>query len=181
MIRSVDFRSKLLTLETLPAWRDRLRAEGKKLAATNGCFDLLHLGHVNYLAAARAQADALVVGVNSDASIRQLKGPGRPLNPEADRALVLAALESVDAVCIFDDLRATRLLTLARPDVYVKGGDYAVEQLPQEEREAVAVAGGRIVVLGYVPGCSTTGLLEKISGTPSRPCTATNLRPLFSL
>lgn len=159
----MDFHSKILTFETLPAWRERLRAEGKKLAATNGCFDILHLGHVNYLAAARAQADVLLVGVNSDASVRQLKGPGRPVNTEADRALVLAALQSVDAVCVFDDLRATRLLALVRPDVYVKGGDYAVEQLPQEERDVITHCGGRIVVLGHIPGKSTTNLLEKIT------------------
>ncbi len=159
----MDFRSKILTLETLSAWRERLRAEGKKLAVTNGCFDILHLGHVNYLAAARAQADALLVGVNSDASIRQLKGTGRPVNPEDDRALVLAALQSVDAVCVFDELRATRLLTLVRPDVYVKGGDYSVEQLPQEERDVITQCGGRIIVLGHVPDKSTSGLIEKIT------------------
>ncbi|MSR43146.1 MAG: ADP-heptose synthase [Pedosphaera sp.] len=159
----MDFRSKILTLETLPAWRERLRAEGKKLAVTNGCFDILHLGHVNYLAAARAQADALLVGVNSDGSIRQLKGAGRPVNPETDRALVVAALQSVDAVCVFDELRATLLLALVLPDIYVKGGDYAVEQLPQEERDVITQCGGRIVVLGHVPGKSTSGLIEKIT------------------
>ncbi len=159
----MDFRAKILTLETLPVWREQLRAEGKKLAVTNGCFDILHLGHVNYLAAARAQADLLLVGVNSDASIRQLKGAGRPVNAESDRALVLAALQSVDAVCVFDDLRATRLLTLVRPDIYIKGGDYSVEQLPQEERDVITQCGGRIVVLGHVPGKSTSALIEKIT------------------
>ncbi|MSR66093.1 MAG: ADP-heptose synthase [Pedosphaera sp.] len=140
-----------------------MRAGGKKLAVTNGCFDLLHAGHVNYLAAARAQADALLVLVNSDRSVRELKGDGRPLNPQNDRALVLAALQSVDAVCIFDEPRATRLLTLAAPDIYVKGGDYSADQLPQEERDAVAQCGGRIVVLGHIPGRSTSALLEKLA------------------
>lgn len=159
----MDFRSKLLTPDSLPTWREHLRAGGKKLAVTNGCFDLLHAGHVNYLAAARAQADALLVLVNSDRSVRELKGDGRPLNPQNDRALVLAALQSVDAVCIFDEPRATRLLTLAAPDIYVKGGDYSADQLPQEERDAVAQCGGRIVVLGHIPGRSTSALLEKLA------------------
>ena len=131
--------------------------------ATNGCFDLLHLGHVSYLEAARRQGDLLLVGLNSDSSVRQLKGEGRPVNCENDRAAVLAALEAVDAVCIFPEIRATRFLAAAQPDVYVKGGDFSVEQLPKEERDLVAGFGGQIVTLGFVPGKSTTALLEKIA------------------
>jgi D-glycero-beta-D-manno-heptose 1-phosphate adenylyltransferase len=140
-----------------------LRANGKKLVVTNGCFDLLHLGHVTYLESARNQGDALLIGVNGDESVRQLKGPTRPLNNEADRAAVLAALQSVDAACIFAEKTATRFLERAQPDVYVKGGDYTLETLNQDERRAVESNGGRIVIIPFVPGNSTTAILEKIS------------------
>ena len=156
-------RDKILPLDALPAWRDALRAGGKRLVVTNGCFDILHAGHVNYLEAARAQGDVLLVGLNSDASVRQLKGGNRPVNSETDRAIVLAALAAVDAVSVFPGLRATRFLALARPDVYVKGGDFKIEQLPSEEREMVVKAGGKIVTLGFVPGKSTSALIERIS------------------
>src|SRR5215471_6900062 len=101
-----------------------MRASGRKLVVTNGCFDLLHAGHVTYLETARSQGDALLIGLNGDDSVRQLKGPDRPLNPESDRAGVLAALASVDGICIFAERTATRFLAAAQPDVYVKGGDY---------------------------------------------------------
>ncbi|HYT61714.1 MAG TPA: D-glycero-beta-D-manno-heptose 1-phosphate adenylyltransferase [Haliangiales bacterium] len=160
----MSFRDKILSLDTLSAWRNALRAKGKKLVATNGCFDILHVGHVTYLEAARQQGDVLLVGLNSDASVRQLKGEGRPVNSEDDRAAVLAALQAVDAVCIFPEMRATRFLSLAQPDIYVKGGDFKVEQLPKEERDIVAGFGGRIVTIGFVPGKSTTVILEKVAG-----------------
>ena len=140
-----------------------MRGTGKKLVVTNGCFDLLHPGHVTYLETARNHGDALLVGLNSDDSTRQLKGEGRPVNPEADRALVLAALESVSGVCIFAEKTATRFLAAAQPDVYVKGGDYTLETLNQDERRAVESAGGKIVIIPFVPGKSTTALLAKIS------------------
>jgi len=159
----VNFRDKVLSLDALPAWRSALRVQGKRLVVTNGCFDILHAGHVTYLDAARQQGDALLVGLNNDASVRQLKGEKRPINSEDDRAAVLAALQAVDAVCIFPELRATRFLALAQPDIYVKGGDFTVEQLPKEERDMVASFGGRIVMLGFVPGRSTTALQEKLS------------------
>jgi rfaE bifunctional protein nucleotidyltransferase chain/domain len=162
-MRHMSLRDKILPLDALPAWRSALRAQGKKLAATNGCFDLLHVGHVTYLEAARQQGDALLVGLNSDDSVRRLKGEGRPLNPVTDRATVLAALAAVDAVCVFPELRATRFLSLAQPDIYVKGGDFSLEQLPEEERDVVTSFGGKIVTLGFVPGKSTTALLEKIA------------------
>ena len=159
----MNFRDKILFLDALPDWRSALRAQGKRLVVTNGCFDILHAGHVTYLDAARQQGDALLVGLNNDASVRQLKGEKRPINSEGDRAAVLAALEAVDAVCIFPQLRATRFLALAQPDIYVKGGDFTVEQLPKEERDIVASFGGRIVMLGFVPGNSTTALQKKLS------------------
>lgn len=139
-----------------------MRASGKRLVVTNGCFDLLHLGHVTYLETARRQGDALLVGVNSDDAVRQLKGPDRPVTPEDDRAAVLAALESVDGVCIFAESTATRFLAAAQPDIYVKGGDYTLDTLNQEERRTVERAGGRIVIIPFVPGRSTTATLKKI-------------------
>src|SRR5215212_7193744 len=120
-----------------------MRARDKRVVVTNGCFDLLHLGHVTYLEQARKHGDVLLVGVNSDSAVHQLKGPDRPLNPEHDRASVIAALESVDSVCIFADATATRFLEVAQPDVYVKGGDYTPQTLNQEERRTVEKAGGK--------------------------------------
>ena len=156
---------KILTTETLVAWRARQRAAGRRVAVTNGCFDLLHAGHVTYLEAARNQADLLLVGVNSDAAVRELKGAGRPVNSESDRALVLAALQSVDAVFIFPERDAVRFLEMVAPDVYVKGGDYTLETVNQDERRLIEQQGGRVVLLGHVPGKSTTALLQKMSGT----------------
>ncbi|MGA2179802.1 MAG: D-glycero-beta-D-manno-heptose 1-phosphate adenylyltransferase [Verrucomicrobiota bacterium] len=140
-----------------------MRASGRKLVVTNGCFDILHLGHVTHLESARQFGDALLVGVNGDDATRQLKGADRPVNPESDRAAVLAALESVDGVCIFAEKTATRFLLAAKPDIYVKGGDYTLDTLNQEERHVVESAGGKIVIIPFVPGKSTTALLEKIS------------------
>ena len=159
----MDFRSKIIAWDQLPAWRAALRASGKKLAVTNGCFDILHLGHVTYLENARNFGDALLIGVNSDAAVRGLKGPTRPVNSETDRASVLAALQSVAGVCIFADTTATKFLAAAQPDFYIKGGDYTLETLNQDERRAVEAAGGKIILVPFVPGKSTTALLEKIT------------------
>lgn len=161
-MRRVNFRDNIIPWDKLPAWRTAFRATGKKLVVTNGCFDLLHLGHVTYLETARNQGDALLIGVNSDAAVRQLKGADRPVNIEYDRAAVLAALASVDGVCIFDSKAATAFLAGAQPDIYVKGGDYTLETLNQEERGVVEQAGGKIVFIPFVAGKSTTGLLNKI-------------------
>jgi rfaE bifunctional protein nucleotidyltransferase chain/domain len=159
----MNFRDKIIALDKLPEWRNKFRASGKKLVVTNGCFDILHLGHVTYLETARAFGDALLIGVNGDEATRQLKGAGRPVNSETDRAAVLAALASVDGVCIFMDKTATKFLAAAQPDIYVKGGDYTLETLNQDERCAVESAGGKIVIVPFVPGKSTTSVLEKIS------------------
>jgi rfaE bifunctional protein nucleotidyltransferase chain/domain len=158
----LNFLSKFVEFSDLPGWRAQFRG-AKNLVVTNGCFDLLHLGHVTYLQSARNLGDLLLVGVNSDAAVRGLKGEGRPINSERDRAAVLAALESVDAVTIFPDVRATRFLAAAQPDIYVKGGDYTLETLDQEERRTVESAGGKIVLIPFVPGKSTTSLLKKLS------------------
>jgi rfaE bifunctional protein nucleotidyltransferase chain/domain len=159
----MNFREKIIAWDKLLAWRENFRASGKKLVVTNGCFDILHLGHVTYLETARNFGDALLVGINSDDATRQLKGAGRPVNSENDRAAVLAALESVNGVCIFAEKTATKFLAAAQPDIYVKGGDYTLETLNQDERCAVESAGGKIILVPFVPGKSTTSLLEKIS------------------
>jgi len=160
---AVNFRDKIIAWDKLPAWRKKFRATGEKLVVTNGCFDILHLGHVTYLETARGFGDALLVGVNGDDATRQLKGKGRPVNSENDRASVLAALESVSGICIFPEKTMTKFLSAAQPDIYVKGGDYTLDTLNQDERRAVESAGGKIVIIPFVPGKSTTALLEKIS------------------
>jgi D-glycero-beta-D-manno-heptose 1-phosphate adenylyltransferase len=160
----VNCATKILNTTTLAAWREQLRRDGRKLVITNGCFDLLHVGHVTYLQAARNLGDALLVGLNADASVRALKGEGRPLNSEQDRAFVMSALQCVDGVFIFPEVRATNFLATAQPDIYVKGGDYTVETLDQDERRAVEQHGGRIVILPFVPGKSTTSLIERMAG-----------------
>ena len=159
----MNFRDKIIPWPDLPAWRAAFRASDRKLAVTNGCFDLLHLGHVTYLESARNLGDALLIGVNSDNAVRQLKGRERPVNAEADRAAVLAALQSVDGVCIFSDKTATGFLTLAQPDIYVKGGDYTLATINQDERGVVERAGGKIVIVPIVPGKSTTAILQQIA------------------
>lgn len=157
------FADKILTLEQLPQWREQLRAAGKRLVVTNGCFDLLHRGHVTYLESARNLGDALLLGLNADASVRELKGAQRPVNSEADRASVIASLESVSGVCIFPERTAEKFLELAQPDIYAKGGDYTIESLNKDERRLVERFGGKVVILPIVAGKSTTSLLEKIS------------------
>ena len=159
----VSFRNKIIPWDALPEWRKKFLDAGKQLVVTNGCFDILHPGHVTYLETARSFGDGLLVGINSDDATRQLKGPHRPVNSQDDRATVLAALESISAVCIFADKTATKFLERAQPDIYVKGGDYTLETLNQDERRAVEAAGGKIKLVPFVPGKSTTAILEKIS------------------
>jgi rfaE bifunctional protein nucleotidyltransferase chain/domain len=148
----------------LAAWEDYRRwFRSQEWVVTNGCFDILHAGHVAYLEKARSLGKYLAVGLNGDASVRALKGEGRPINTEQDRARVLAALECVDRVVIFPDPRATAFLEISRPHVYVKGGDYSVESLHPPEREAVEAAGGKIVILPLVEGHSTTETIKRIA------------------
>ena len=157
--------AKIVDLEELFDRSKKLRAAGKKLVATNGCFDLLHVGHVRYLQAARALGDFLAVGLNSDRSVRELKGRGRPIMTETDRAEVLAALGCVDLVTIFPEMRATRFLVAARPAIYVKGGDYSSETLNDEERAALEQIGAEIRLVPFEAGYSTSGLIEQIRKT----------------
>ena len=154
--------SKILTLDQLAAESGRLRSESQRVVATNGCFDILHVGHVRYLTAARKLGDVLVVGLNGDDSVRQLKGEGRPVNREQDRAEVLAALESVDYVTIFPEKRATNFLRAAAPAVYAKGGDYTADTLDPEERAVLDEFGTRIEIIPFEKGYSTSELLTRI-------------------
>lgn len=152
-------RDKVKTLDELKAILDRER-KGKKVVFTNGCFDLLHLGHIRYLEQAKDLGDILVVGLNSDESVKNLKGEGRPLTSESERAEVLAALECLDYVVIFDESAPNRIISELRPEVHVKGGDYQLKDLP--EAKIVESYGGKIVIVPEVKGYSTSALLEKI-------------------
>ena len=152
----------ILSWEKLSPWSEGERKAGRRVVATNGCFDLLHVGHVRFLQEARRRGDVLVVGVNGDKSVGELKGDGRPINGEKERAEVVAALGCVDAVVIFPEKRATKFLEGVRPDVYVKGGDYREEQLDQDEVGAVKRGGGKVEVLPLTPGRSTTAVLQKL-------------------
>lgn len=154
--------SKIITLPELARRAGEIRQAGKRLVLTNGCFDLLHVGHVRYLEQARDLGDFLAVAVNGDESVRALKGTGRPLNSEADRAEVLAALEAVNFVTIFSSVRATQVIEAAQPAIYVKGGDYTPESLDFEERAAVQSIGAKTVILPHVPGKSTSQLIQKM-------------------
>jgi rfaE bifunctional protein nucleotidyltransferase chain/domain len=151
---------KILTPATMLAERERLRAGGKRLVFTNGVFDLLHVGHVRYLAQARALGDTLIVAINSDRTVRELKGPNRPVFNEAERAEILAALRVVDYVIVFDDISPRTLIAALLPDVLVKGGDYDLEQI--HGREEVEAAGGKVISLPFVEGASTTTLIERM-------------------
>jgi rfaE bifunctional protein nucleotidyltransferase chain/domain len=152
----------VLTRDQVVAWAERLRAEGKTIVFTNGVFDLLHPGHVRYLVEARAQGDALVVAVNSDRSVRAIKGPTRPINAEHERAEVLAALAVVDAVVIFDEDDPHSIISAIQPDILVKGADWATDRIIG--RDVVEARGGRVIRIQFAPGFSTTAMIEKIRG-----------------
>jgi D-beta-D-heptose 7-phosphate kinase/D-beta-D-heptose 1-phosphate adenosyltransferase len=153
-------KDKILSIEEMLAERERLRSTGARLVFTNGVFDLLHVGHVRYLAQARALGDALVVAVNSDHSVRQLKGPERPVFDQDERAEILAALRNVDYVVIFDSISPRSLIAQLLPDVLVKGGDYRIDQI--DGREEVEAAGGTVIPLQFVTGASTTSLIQRM-------------------
>ena len=150
---------KLVELNQLVKVARELQRTGRKVAFTNGCFDILHPGHACYLQEARSLGDILIVALNSDQSVRQLKGPGRPVVGENERAFVLAALQSVDYIVIFETLRATPVIEAVKPDIYVKGGDYTLETLDSEEWAALEACGAQIALLPAVEGFSTTKLL----------------------
>lgn len=151
---------KILSPDGLLGMREVLRAEGKRFVFTNGVFDLLHVGHVRYLARARSLGDSLAVGINSDRTVRELKGEGRPVITESERAEILAALRYVTYVVVFDDISPRPLITQLLPDVLVKGGDYGLDEI--HGREEVEAAGGKVVSLPFVEGASTSGMIERM-------------------
>jgi D-beta-D-heptose 7-phosphate kinase/D-beta-D-heptose 1-phosphate adenosyltransferase len=153
-------KQKILSPVELLGVRQGLRAAGKSLVFTNGVFDLLHVGHVRYLAEARGLGDVLLVAINSDRTVRQLKGKGRPITNESERAEILAALRQVDYVTIFDDISPRSLITQLLPDVLVKGGDYNLDEI--HGRKEVESAGGRVVSLPFVEGASTSAIIERM-------------------
>jgi len=155
-------RGKIVSLEEAQARVARWRAQGLRIAYTNGCFDLLHAGHVRTLETARGLADALVVGMNSDASARRLKGPGRPIVTEEARAEMLAALVAVDLVIVFPEDTSRGVIAALRPEVWVKGGDYDPATVNQEEKAFVEGYGGRVALAGRVEGLSTSDLVARI-------------------
>jgi len=172
MPRHTRSHRKVVARKELALLSARMRAAGRRLVLTNGCFDLLHVGHVRYLEEARALGDALAVGVNSDASVRRIKGNGRPVMPERERAEVLAALEAVDFVTVFDEETAHRLVEELRPAVYVKGGDYSSDphsvSFPVEGHDVIAL-GGSVEVVDYVPNHSTSRILRRLEERGRRP------------
>jgi rfaE bifunctional protein nucleotidyltransferase chain/domain len=159
-------RSKIATLAEVQARVEEARRAGKTVALANGCFDVLHVGHVRYLQGARREADVLVVGVNGDGSVRKLKGPGRPALGEQDRALLVAALRAVDHVVVFGEDDVTRMLLTLRPDVHCKGTDYTPETVP--ERDVVRSYGGRVAIVGDPKDHDTRSLLARIRGGQER-------------
>ncbi|MBI3932481.1 MAG: adenylyltransferase/cytidyltransferase family protein [Acidobacteria bacterium] len=153
-------RSKIGSLDEVRARLEEARRAGRTVALANGCFDVLHVGHVRYLEGAKAEADLLVVGVNGDASVARLKGPGRPVMPEGDRALLVAAFRAVDHVVVFQEDDVSRLLRTLRPDVHCKGTDYTTETVP--ERDVVRSYGGRVAIVGDPKDHDTRALLERL-------------------
>ena len=153
---------KILSVEKMLAERERLRAAGERLVFTNGVFDLLHVGHVRYLSEARALGDALVVAINSDRTVRELKGPDRPVFDQNERAEILAALRVVNYVVVFDNVSPRSLISQLLPDVLVKGGDYQLDEI--HGREEVEAAGGKVISLPFVDGASTTSLIARMKG-----------------
>ena len=153
-------KAKILSIQEMLVERERLREAGARLVFTNGVFDLLHVGHVRYLAKARTLGDALVVAINSDRTVGELKGPNRPVFDQNERAEILAALRQVNYVVVFDDISPRSLISQLLPDVLVKGGDYQLDQI--HGREEVEAAGGKVISLPFVDGASTSALIERM-------------------
>lgn len=151
---------KVVTLPELTVIRRQLKDDGRRVVFTNGVFDILHRGHVEYLAKARAMGDALIVGLNGDDSVRRLKGPSRPIVGQSDRAIVLSSLAAVDYVCLFDEDTPLRLITAIVPDVLVKGADWSIDNVVG--RDVVESAGGRVLTIEFLPDRSSTSIIERI-------------------
>ncbi len=155
-------RDKIVSLEALKEITEKLQAEGKKIVSTSGCFDIIHAGHVTYLEQAKDKGDILVLLLNTDASVRGLKGPERPIVPENERAIVIAGLGCVDYVCLFDESTPCQALSVFKPDAFIKGGDYEGVHIP--EMDTLATYGGHVEYVTLVDGCSSTNIIEKIKG-----------------
>ncbi|MBR4417833.1 MAG: nitroreductase family protein [Victivallales bacterium] len=180
----MDIEDKIMTLEQAVAWHGKLKAEGRKLVATNGVFDLLHRGHAEYLAKAAQAGDALLVAINSDESVRRIKGPSRPIVTEGDRAYLLACMSFVDAVVIFPEDTATNTLAAVRPEIYAKGGDYTEETLVREEYFVMKEFVEKFVFIPFVAGRSTTSTIRKVNGGAmgeSAEATDSGLNPKLNL
>jgi len=162
VVKDSDMRQKVLSLSEAVAWAEHHRHGGSKMVFTNGVFDILHPGHIRYLQEARREGDALIVGVNSDRSVRAIKGPGRPINPEHERAELIAALSSVNAVVIFDEDDPHQIISRLQPDVLAKGADWAADRIIG--RDLVEARGGRLVRIPLAEGYSTSDIIKKIQG-----------------
>ena len=156
-----DVCDKNKRIEGIPSWREELRKQGKKLVMTNGCFDILHRGHVTYLIGARELGDALIVAINSDKSVENLKGPNRPLTKEKDRAFILSSLSCIDAVVIFNEMRCDKIIDLIQPDIYVKGADYTIDSMDKDERTSLERINSEIKFISFVDGYSTSLIIKK--------------------
>lgn len=154
---------KIKTIKSLQQILAKLKNQGKKIVFTNGCFDILHIGHIRYLKKAKSFGDILVIGLNSDSSVKKLKGKNRPVFSQNERAEILSSLEFVDFVIIFNEDTPEKLISKIKPDIHVKGGDYKTDDLP--EAEIVKEYGGKIKIVKFIPGYSTTGLINKICTT----------------
>jgi len=151
-----------MIIENLKAWRDSFVTNNKKLVVTNGCFDILHAGHIHYLNEAKSFGDYLLVGINSDSSVKKLKGESRPINTHVHRAYLLDNIKCIDFVYVFDELRCVNFLKISRPDIYVKGGDYTIETLNKEEKQSLIECGSDIKFVKFKFDLSTTGILNKL-------------------
>ena len=154
---------KIIGQSELSVWRKKITLQGKQVCATNGCFDLLHAGHIKYLYESSKYGDVLIVGCNGDESVRSLKGKKRPIQKEKDRAIILSALECVDFVSIFEETAATNFLKAVKPDFYIKGGDYSLDSIDKDEKEAITKNGGAIIFAPMSKGKSSSSIISKIN------------------
>jgi len=154
--------SKIMSLEDAKAWRGSLGEKGKKLVMTNGCFDIIHRGHITYMMKARELGDALIIAINSDRFVRELKGPGRPVIKENDRAFIIASLMFVDSIIVFDAKDCEKTIEEIKPDIYVKGADYNLETMNQPERAVLQRLGIHIEFISFIEGYSTTSIINKM-------------------
>jgi D-beta-D-heptose 7-phosphate kinase/D-beta-D-heptose 1-phosphate adenosyltransferase len=161
-VKPVNPAEKITDLESALLWRNNLRESGKKLVVTNGCFDIMHRGHASYLYEAACEGDFLLVLLNSDASVAALKGEGRPVNCETDRLYLLSALESVDKVLLFDGFSCEKELSLLKPDIYIKGGDYTLDTMNQAERQSLQQSGAKIIFKCFADNLSSSILIDRI-------------------